>query len=92
MIVKVKKLDLADIDLKQKSVINYLIVLFLNKRVKNLIMKNKIDFSGETVVERHLESLDREEVYEKLRHASWIQDNRSLNMALKDYGNDYFKR
>eukprot|EP00210_Caulerpa_lentillifera_P003475 g3315.t2 len=47
-----------------------------------------LDFSGDVVVQRHLENLDQNCVYDRLRHASWTKDDRALNMALTAYGSE----
>lgn len=48
--------------------------------------KAEIDFFGPEVVRRHLALLEKNCVYDRLRHASWSKDDRALHMALTDYG------
>jgi len=50
--------------------------------------KAEIDFSGPVVVQRHLQKVDRNCVYDRLRHASFARDNKALHMALNDYGTE----
>lgn len=44
------------------------------------------DFFGEAVVERHMSRLGRESLYGRMAAASCTNDNKALDLVLKEYG------